>query len=284
LTRAFRLGSGLGAVFLLGLPIQAQVSIGTTPAWLKNLGDGSGGAYSCTSGKCTLAEEQWVSSFTVSAGATVQSGGNGPIIIRATGTCNVAGTIANSPNFASGQGVSGAGDFGGGGGGGGGGAAAGRFGLSTVGNGGSPLVPGGLPGAAGGGPGGPGATTVPAQYRPLLSGGTFWPVGGSRGGQGGSGGPLGGQGGGVVILVCHTINFTGTIDVSGAPGIGASANSTGASGGGASGYVILSALSYTANSGSINLAGGPGGSCNGHSVCGPGGSGGSGFTIAISIQ
>jgi hypothetical protein len=283
--RAFPFLSALAFTLLFSARTQAQTSIGVTPGWLRDLGSGQGGDYSCTSGQCNLGEEQWFSSFNVSAGATVFTAGNGPIIIRSTGACTIAGTLAATPNDNPGLlGVSNAGDFGGGGGGGGGGTAAGQFGVTTVGVGGSPIVPGGLSGAPFGGNGGTGATTNPPQYRPLLSGGSFWPVGGSRGGRGGSSGGLGGQGGMTAILICNSINFTGTIDVSGAAGSPAPANSTGAGGGGGGGYVILSAFTYTANSGVINVSGGPGGSCNGRSGCGAGGTGGNGWSIAIAIQ
>ena len=271
--------------FAFGLSMWAQPQTSATPEWLRFLGDGSLGAYSCTSGTCVFGDEKWFSSFNVSAGATlVTTATNGPIIVRSPGACTVAGTISNSVNTGAG-GITVAGDFGGAGGGGGGGTLAGHGNKATVGDAGIPIVNGGPPGAAGGGNGGAGGTPVPAQYRMLLSGGTFWPVGGGQGGSGGgTGGGVGGNGGGPVILVCDSITFTGTIDVSGAPGAASSANNTGAGGGGGAGYVIFSAVSYPANSGTINLAGGVGGSCNGHTGCGTGGNGGNGWSVAITIK
>jgi hypothetical protein len=252
--------------------------------WLEFLGDGSEGAYSCTSGTCLLGGEHWVSSFDVSAGASVvTSGQNTPIVIRSTGACAVAGSISNSPNSGAGVTITGAGDFGGGGGGGGGGTAAGQVGRISVGDASIEIINGGLPGAAGGGVGQDGGSTAVGQYQMLLSGGTFWPVGGSVGGAGGSNGGAGGWGGSTVILVCSSINFTGTIDVSGGPGGASPGNNSGAGGGGGAGYVIFSAVSYTANTGTINTAAGPGGSCNANTGCGAGGKGGNGWNKAVTI-
>jgi hypothetical protein len=284
--RIWALLCALTFAVLLCLRTQAQTSIGTTPGWLQFLGNGESGAYSCSSGNCSLGEEFWVSSFNVSAGATVFNSGGGPITIRSTGACTIAGEIANTPNFpqAGGPGQDGLGDFGGGGGGGGGGAAAGHSGFYSAGDAYAEIVNGGAPGTAGGGNGGAGYATVPPQYRQLISGGTFWPVGGSIGGQGGSGGGVAGQAGGPVILVCESIDFTGTINVSGGAGAPAPANNTGAGGGGGGGYVILSAESYVADAGTINVAGGPGGTCNGYTNCGAGGNGGNGFSMVIIIQ
>jgi hypothetical protein len=260
-----------------------------TPEWLRFLGDGSSGTYSCTSGTCALGDERWFSSFTVSAGATVVSlANNGPFVVRSTGTCTVAGTISNSVNTGNGGGVLNEGDLGGAGGGGGGGAVAGSAGLNSVGDGNVVIVAAGAKGAAGQN-GGNAASPTLSQYRTLISGGTYWAVGGSTGGAGGGNGAgvaggKGGNGGGPVILVCNTINFTGTIDASGAPGQPAPANSTGSGGGGGGGYVILSAVNYTANSGTINTAGGAGGSCGSFTNCGSGGSGGNGWSVAITIK
>jgi hypothetical protein len=285
--RGFLVLSLFGLAFGLSLRIPAQTSIGVTPGWLRYLGNGSGGSYSCSSGTCFITDEHWVSSFNISAGATAYvHSGNGPIIIRSTGPCTVAGTLGNTPNIGSSAGISVQGDFGGGGGGGGGGATVrGHVGPWTVGNGWVNLVSGGNAGAAGAGSGGNGATPALTQYRPLLSAGSFWPAGGSLGGAGG--GPDGGQpgnAGGPIILVCDSINFTGTINVSGGAGSPPTANNSGAGGGGGAGYVILSANSYVANSGTFNLAGGAGGSCTGFTGCGTGGAGGNGWSMAITIS
>ena len=277
-------------VFIAGISLAAQAQGTATPAWLSFVADGSAGSFSCTTGTCNLGDERWVSSFNVSAGATlVVASNNGPLIIRSPGTCNIAGMISNSVNTGNGGGVLNEGDFGGAGGGGGGGALAGRGGLESVGPGGLPIVNFGSKGAAGGGAGGNAQSTTTGQLHELLSGGTFWPNGGGTGGVGGgngsgASGAQGGNGGGPVIFVCNTINFTGAIDVSGAPGSPATADNTGAGGGGGGGYVILSAVNFTNKAGTINVSGGPGGSCNGHVGCGPGGTGGNGWYYFETIK
>jgi hypothetical protein len=275
----------LGLVLGLCLRIPAQTSIGTTPGWLKNLGNGAGGAWSCTS-TCNITDEKWVASFNVAAGAVAYSkAGNSPITIRSTGPCTVAGTIGNTPNIGGSVGITTYGDFGGGGGGGGGGATAhGHSGYWTVGNGWVEIAGGGLGGAAPAATGGNGETPNVLQYRSLLSSGSFWPAGGSLGGVGGGpGGGLPGNAGGPVILVCGSINFTGTIDVSGGPGRTNTAINGGAGGGGGAGYVILSTTTWIAKTGTINLNGGPGGVCT-FNGCGAGGNGGNGWSMAITIQ
>jgi len=276
------------AALFLCIPLQAQNI--ATPAWLRFLANGAGGSYSCTSGTCSLGDERWLSSFNVSAGATVVStANNGPIIIRSTGACTVAGTISNSVNTAGGGGVLNKGDVGGAGGGGGGGVQAGSAGLNGVADQQLPVIIGGTGGAAGGGTGRSAASPTPSQYRTLVSSGSQWPVGGATGGAGGgdgagTAGGKGGNGGGPVILVCNTIHFTGTIDASGAPGKPAPANNTGAGGGGGGGYVILSAESFTANTGTIKVSGGGGGTCGSFTGCGAGGNGGNGWFYFQNIE
>jgi hypothetical protein len=263
------------------LPARAQNI--QTPAWLRLLPNGVGGGYSCTAGTCYLGDERWLTSFNVSPGATVVSkANNGPFIIRSTGTCTIAGTVSNSANTAGGGGVLNKGDIAGAGGGGGGGANAGSAGLNGVADQQLPVILGGAAGAASGGAGGNGASPTASQYHVLIGSGSMWPVGGATGGNGGGNGAgaaggNGGVGGGPVIFVCQTINFTGRIDASGAPGQPAPANNTGAGGGGGGGYVILSAVNFAANSGSINVSGGAGGSCGSHTGCGAGGHGGNGW-------
>jgi hypothetical protein len=276
------LGSVVGSTSLTVNPA-TSVSIAASE-YLEFLGDGSEGAYSCASGTCALGGEHWVSSFDVSAGATlINSGQNSPIVIRSTGVCTVAGTISNSPNSGTAVTITGPGDFGGGGGGGGGGTAAGGVGYISVGDASIEIVNGGEPGAAGGGAGSNAGNPAVGQYQMLLSGGSFWPVGGGSGGTGGSSGGAGGWGGAPVILVCNSINFTGFIDVSGGNGGASTGNNSGAGGGGGAGYVIFSAASYTANTGTINVSAGLGGSCNSNTGCGAGGNGGSGWKKAVTI-
>jgi hypothetical protein len=272
---------------VVALGINSHTQTTGTPGWLRFLGDGSEGAYSCPQGSsstCVLGDEHWYSSFTVAAGATLATTGqNGPIIIRSTGMCTVAGTMSDSPNSGAGVTITGGGDFGGSGGGGGGGSGAGQNGLSSFADANLIINNGGSGGAAGTA-GTNGASPVAEQYHSLLGGGTFWPVGGAAGGVGGSSGGVGGWGGGPIILVCNTIDFTGTIDVSGGPGAPSTSNNSGAGGGGGGGYVILSAVTYTANTGTINTSGGAGGSCGSNSGCGVGGKGGDGWSVALTIQ
>jgi|SRR5579864_4660545 len=273
-----------GIAAVIGLCVASQGQTTKTPGWLRFLGDGSGLDFTCPTTTCTLGDEHWYSSFTVAAGQTVvTTGANGPIIIRATGTCTIAGTLSDSPNSGAGVTITGGGDFGGSGGGGGGGSAAGSGGFSTLADANLTINAGG----SGGSPGSVGGTgTAPTveQYHLLLGGGSFWPVGGSMGGQGGNNGGAGGTGGGPIILVCNTIDFTGTIDVSGGPGVAAPASNTGGGGGGGAGYVILSATSYTTTTGTFNVSGGAGGGCGSNSGCGAGGNGGNGWHIALTIQ
>lgn len=91
-------------------------------------------------------------------------------------------------------------------------------------------------------------------------------------------------GGGPIILVCDTIDFTGRIDVSGGPGEESPGNNSGAGGSGGSGYVILSAVNYTAKTGTINTTGGAGGSCHSNSGCGEEGKGGNGWSVVWTIH
>ncbi|HEV2134197.1 MAG TPA: hypothetical protein VGR47_08030 [Terracidiphilus sp.] len=261
-------------------------SVPAVPSWLLWQGDGSGGAFSCTSGTCAMRGENWYSSVTISSGATAyqsdynQAYYSGPLVIRSTGTCTIAGTLSASPNFsASGNNSTSFGAAPGGGG--GGGTAAGSSGSSSGNN---TVV--GSAGAASGGTGGNAGNPDARDYDFLIAGSPYTttnynlPYGGAKGGNGGSGGGTGGSGGGGIVLDCQTINFTGTIDVSGAAGGNATANNTGAAGGGGGGFVILRSPNLI-NSGTIKVSGGAGGSCGSYTGCGPGGTGGSGWSKVL---
>ena len=101
-----------GLSCLMYLPAHAQTVL--TPKFLRWLGDGSGSDYQCTTGTCNLTDEIWFRSFSVSAGATVvNAGGNGPLIIRSTGTCTIDGTISSNGTSLT-SGITGNGDSGGG--------------------------------------------------------------------------------------------------------------------------------------------------------------------------
>jgi hypothetical protein len=255
-----------------------------TPTFFKWEGDGSGADYQCTTGVCHLSDEIWFHSFSVSSGATVvNTGGNGPLIIRSTGTCTIAGAISSNGSSLT-SGITGNGDFGGGGGGGGGGVGAGANGRTTEVNYTIPIVNGGAGGTAGGGSGHNGVSTTTGQYRMFLSGASTWPGGGGAGGIGSVNGKSGGFGGAPVIFVCDSINFTGTIDVSGGNGANASANGAGGGGGGGGGYVVLAAATFIANTGTINSSGGTGGTCGTFSNCGAGGNGGNGWNYSLTIK
>jgi len=252
-------------------------SSSAVPGWLGFQGDGSEGALSVPSGNVNLNGEHWYSSITIAAGASVTFvSQNPPLILRSTGACTIAGSILAN-------GVMGAvTNYGASGGGGGGGAAGGSAGSNAG------IGTAGGSGGAIGGVGGAGNPTLASMYnifisgfgpntQALVAGGTIEPFGGSKGGQGGSAGGAGGAGGGAVILDCASMNFTGTIDASGAVGGASTGNSIGAGGGGGGGFVIMRSPTWTANTGTINVGGGAGGSCGAFTGCGAGGAGGTGW-------
>ena len=113
---------------------------------------------------------------------------------------------------------------------------------------------------------------------------TTWPGGGGAGGAGSANSKSGGFGGAPVIFVCDSINFTGTIDVSGGNGTNAPANGTGGGGGGGGRYVVLAAVTFIANTGTINTGGGTGGTCGAFTNCGAGGNGGNGWNYSLTIR
>lgn len=256
------------------------------PVW-RYFGDGSEGAYSCPSGTCPLYGEHWYSSVNIAAGATVvqTSSAAGMLVIRSTGTCTIAGTVSVSANTGGAAGSTVTGLAGGGGGGGGGGAAGGTAGSAMS------FGAVGAAGASSGGAGGNGTQLV-AQYVKVflanghagMNSGATSQLGGSKGGAGGSTGGAGGAGGGYVAIVCRAIDFTGTIDASGANGGNSTGNSVGSGGGGGGGLVVLSALSYPHNTGTINVAGGSGGSCGAFTTCGAGGNGATGNSAVLTIR
>jgi hypothetical protein len=224
----------------------------STPAWLQFLGNGSG-AGGCTTGTCNSYGDQWVSSYNVSAGATVAVNASQGLTVHASGACTINGTIdarGVTANVGIGQGVSGTG------GGGGGGTAAGAAGKTSY-------LPGttlfgsgsGGAGAVSGGAGGNGTSVVATstnsrvfQSAAAVTDGMY--SNGAGGGAGGSSGGAAGQGGGSVTLICGSITGTGTIDVSGQYGMPAVGNNTGAGGGGGGGTIFLSSQApetYTIN-------------------------------------
>lgn len=259
-------------------PLQGGVGLREAPMWLQFFGTGAQGTTNCST---TLTGEVWATNFTVAFGNTcTNASSTQPLIVRATGTCTIAGTLNARGADA---GVSGSGDWGGSGAGGGGGAAGGNAGSNTQTQS-VALLNGGTAGGSSGGTGGNGIQPGSIYQNIASSMPTGYPKGGSQGGTGGSGGGAGGKGGQVVVLACNTISFSGTISVAGAVGTASSGNNVGGGGGGGGGYVLLSALTYTANSGTIVTSGGTGGGCSSFTGCGPGGTGGAGWSNVITIQ
>jgi hypothetical protein len=216
------------------------------PAYAQYLGDGSNGANTTASGN--LSGVFYYTNFTVPFGNTVTVNNSQGLVIHATGTCTIAGTINARGQDTSG-GLSG-GFAGGSGGGSGGGTLAGTAGSNayyTVAQTGLAVAGGGTAGASTGGNGGNGGNVndspalregPPAQMaQQYLSGGA--------GRQGGSTGGAVGYGGAGVVLICNQVTGTdgtntGTINVSGGFGTPAAANSTGSGSGGGAGVIILS--------------------------------------------
>ena len=267
----------------------------TAPAWLRFFGDGSDGACTCTSGTCNWYGEKWCSSVNISSGAIAASQNATSLVIRSIGACTVAGTASVSLNTGSAYGGgSGGGSLGGGsGGGGGGGTAAGVAGYSIYSAIGQAAAVGGTAGAASGGAAGSGATPTTSLQHSSVSKGLSDQIsttnsvsfmGGSLSGSGGSSGGAAVRGGGVFVLVCPTISFTGAIDASGGNGNNAAANNTGAGGGGGGGIVVMAAETYSANTGTISVQGGTAGSCGSYTGCGAGGAGGAGMSKQFTIQ
>jgi hypothetical protein len=258
------------------IPADIPVSV---PPWLQFLGDGSESAPVCTSG-CNATGEHWYASLNVPVGQVMYNSGGGPLVIRSTGTCTIAGTVSVSVNSGSFAGNTTTANWSGSGGGGGFGAANGTAGASSA-----PLA-GGSAGTSGVS-GGIGNAETAATQKFVASGNpfsgfvsqlssTFFAVyGGAAGGAGGSSGGAGGKGAGTVIIACAVINFTGTIDATGGNGVAGGAN-TGGGGGGGGGIVIMRSPSFT-NSGTISTTGGsPGAIGTGTSTAG--GTGGAGWS------
>jgi hypothetical protein len=255
----------------------------SVPIGLQYYGDGSEGALTCPSGTCVSNPgSHYYSTCSVSAGAilsaqatTVPTGV--PLILHCATSATIAGTISYSFNTGSSTGVFTADYYGGGGGGGGFGAANGTAGSGYLGTSGAGTA--GTSGVAGGA-----GTATPVYVRQMMLDSLFpyttsTPCGGSAGGTGGSSGGAAGRGGGCVIIISPSINFTGTVDVSGVNG-GAGGANTGGGGGGAGGVVIMRSPSMT-NSGTITLTGGTGGPI-GSGTSTAGGNGATGWSKAYS--
>jgi hypothetical protein len=257
-----------------------QAIMTSVPTWMQWYGDGSDGPLNITSGTSTITSGvHYYTTCNISAGATgavtTMALVGAPAILFCNAATTIAGTLSFSQNTGASSGISGNANFGGQGGGGGGGTGAGNAGGSINGAG------GGTGGTASGGTGGSGTSPSAQLQRLLLTFGSnnlgSFQCGGSSGGAGGTGAAAGGRGGGCVIVISPSINFSGTIDVSGANGTNSNANNQGGGGGGGGGAVILRSPSMT-NSGTFTLIGGSGGGCGAYSNCGAGGTGASGWS------
>jgi hypothetical protein len=252
----------LGATW--GLLAQSG-AITNTPPWLQYLSSGADGANTNASGN--MSGEYYYTNFTVPYGNTVTVNYSSGLIVHATGTCTIAGTIEANGATNGGSGTSGYPIYSSGGGGSGGGASAGTAGQPfyvalSIGASGS-----GAAGAASGGNGTNGSSAVTNNKRTFLGqgggqDGQYAYGGGGK--QGANSGGAAGYGGAPVILMCASITgtdgtHTGTIDASGQAGGNAAANSTGAGSGGGGGVVILSSQAAVTTWPSIYVAPGPGG-------------------------
>ena len=257
-------------------------------------------------GSATLQGAHCYPSLTVPSGATItitdthatptasDNLPRGEWLAFVNGPCTIAGTIkASSINYEYANG--------GGSGGGGGGAAANISGIrgddsnmfgganyvvtgTTYNNPDFSVIHAAMGGSAGAiaQSGGSGTTPTSASQKWSWMLGDQLTLSGAAGGAGGNGtfaGGSGGNGGGGIVLVCaNSINFTGTIDVSGANGLPGPSGSinAGGGGGGGGGVVLMATSSYVANSGTIVMNGGMGGSAQ--SGAGSGGNGGAGWS------
>jgi hypothetical protein len=273
-------------------------------------GDGSDGALNVTSGTTTLDTNSRPNGYNyttinISSGATLTASGSNPLILRATGSITISGTVSvNGGNGTSGNGdivtlAGGTGIAGGANGGCGGaydsngcngnGTGAGYGGLYGDGTGGGGGGGGGY--GTAGGAGGNNASN-PSQNLGGAGGTTYYgddtgsgpaPTGGSGGGGGAgtrfthtrSNGGSGGAGGGVLLISAPTvtINSGGSIQSNGGNGGSAYQDYDAAGGGGSGGSIKISA-NRIVNSGSITTNGGSPGSSGPNG--GAGGQGGQG--------
>lgn len=200
--------------------------------------------------------------FTINSGITLTVTGQGPLIIRCTGTLTIAGTLnaagTGAVVVAPGDGVSGVAGTGnlrnfiiaGGSGGGSEGAniGGGAFNL--------------------GGATGNGGSITEASIQVILASMGMLLFGGASGASGLNTTNYGGNGGGLVILIANSINFTGAISCAGS-------NATVRGGGGGGGVIVTAAKTYTNNTGTRTISGG--------SFVEVGGNGGAGWQKSLTI-
>jgi hypothetical protein len=210
--------------------------------------------------------------FTLNSGVTMTiPAGSGRLVIIASGTITINGTITGAGGglLAGGTGGTTNGSSGNGGtdqaaGAGGGNAGAGYSG----GNGGSALSHGvtvqsgggGSTGAGGAGTQLSGSSALLHDYAGLFGGAS----GGGGSGDGASSGGSGGRGGASIILLAPTIVLavTGALVTSGSSGANAPSSTQAAGGGGAAGNIIIITRSYTDNGCTFTMTGGSGGTGN----------------------
>ena len=266
-----------------------------SPGWLAPfLGDGSDGALTISASANIAAGEYHHTNLTVDASQVWTVNTQGPLIVRATGTVTINGTIdadgqgaaggahqvLGSSVYPSGFGAPPAAGSGGGGGGSsvavndpGKKGGAGAFGKNAGGA-------GGAPGAGGGG----GIIATNAYEKLIESNSSITFGGGGGGGGGGAGGSgAGGAGAGVIIIVADTIDFDAgaTLTADGINGSDGVAANTGGGAGGGGGIIILVARVFTADAGTKTVTGGSGG--NGGTDAGNGGTGAAGWTKSITV-
>ena len=117
-------------------------------------------------------------------------------------------------------------------------------------------------------------------YRTLLWG---WGAGGGGGAANDGTGGVGGTGGGFFVILCDSLDFTGTINANGVEGgdpSGGTDNSGGGGGGG--GGVLLGYRKLIANTGTINVNGGAAGAAGG--VGDAGGAGAAGYSNVFAMN
>jgi len=190
--------------------------------------------------------------ITIPTGTTVKATGPRPLVLLATDTLSIAGTLDVSSHIGASSGPAsnvGCASFGPApvSGSGGGGGAGGGF-----------MSIGGAGGTGNGGASAGGSALGPSAPPAALRGGCDGQHGGGGGGVNNAG-SVGHGGGAVYLLAGNLLDLTnGTIDASGSGGTGGD-NFTGGSGAGAGGMIELSATTYTKNATTRLFANGGGG-------------------------
>lgn len=271
---------------------RANLNLTSYPAGVLYLGSGADGAKTVSTSENLASGEYHYTNLTVNAGQTLGiSDTQGFLIIRATGTVTINGTISATGKGAAGGAAGGGGSDPGtvgtiGSGGGSGGGGGGYAGAGAGADGGASSQAAGGSGASSGG-GGAGNSVLQATKNLILGNMvniSSMPYGAGGGGGGsytGAGG-AGGRGGGVVFIIADTIvvDAAGSVVANGNDGA-TTANLAAAGGGGGGGTVILAARSLTV-SGTVTASGGAGGA-DPAGDGGPGGAGGAGYALSMTL-